>query len=436
MLETHREETLRIGKVFNALTSGLASPSEWLIEQLGGKASKTGIKVTMESSLGLAPVTYAINRISGHVSQMPVDICEEQPDGSEVKLRNNTWRLLNEAPNSIMTAFQFREVMMVHALMAGNARAYIQRNQNGTPVQLIPVMPYNCQTILVDGEKWHIITRESGQAQDIMARNDSIVDGNYFKVPNRDMLHVMGTSYNGIWGLHTIDIARDVFGLTQAGQDGAATTIANSGRPGIMLEAPPGMFRTPSDAKEWLDAFNAKHEGLDNTGRAGLLTDGIKANTLPISASDAQFLEQRNFQREEVALLFGLESILGDNSGQTYRSITERNVAYVTNCLQRWMTKWVQEIDTKLIANPRQSSRFDPGALLEGDPNSLAQYTNLLSQQGIATVNELRAFHNLDPVDDGDKLPSEVALEIAEATKPRDEEDDTSEPTTDSSEED
>ena len=228
----------------------------------------------------------------------------------------------------------------------------------------------------------------------------------------------MNTSLNGVWGMHVVEIAKDVFGLAQGGQEAAATTLANSGRPGLLLEAPVGMFRSAKDAQEFLDNFNTKHEGVSNTGRAGLLRDGMKATAVPVSASDAQFLEQRSFQREEIALLFGLESILGDNTGQTYRSISERNTAYVNNCLQRWMCKWEEEVMSKLISPARPLEvEFDTTPLLKGDPNSLADYTLKMQQHGILTINEIRQLHGFAPVDSGDKLPHEIALEATVETE-------------------
>ena len=406
---------MKLGKTFKAFaTSGLKNPSAWLLESIGYSPSKTGVSVTVQSALGLAPVIYAVNKISGHVAQMPIDICQYNDDGTRPKVRNNVWRLLNKNPNDIMTPFQLREVMMVHALITGNGRAYIERNSNGTPIGLIPILPQNCQTLLVGGTKWHLVTPQSGTTQDVIPIK--LKQGEYYKIPDRDVLHIMNTSYNGIWGMHVIDLARDVFGLTQAGQEGAAVTIANSGRPSILLEAPTGMFRSNEDAKEFLNHFNDKHSGLDNTGRAGLLRDGMKATTLPTSASDAQFLEQRNFQREEVALLFGLESIMGDNSGQTYRSISERNTAYINNCLGRWFAKWTEEIEKKLMPYGNLEAEFNTKQLMQGDPNSLADYTSKLGMEGIATINERRAMHGLDPVEDGDKLPHEIAMDITEAT--------------------
>lgn len=412
---------MKQSKSFWAFTNQ-KNPASWLVEFFNGEKSRTGIKVNTKTALGLAAVIYAVNKISGHVSQLPFNVFELMPDGNrELKNQNPAYRLLNVSPNQAMTAFTLREIMMVHALISGNGRCYIARNNLGTPVELIPILPENCQTMLVDGEKWHLVTAHEGTTQNTLPLK--LLQGEYYKIPDRDVLHIMNTSLNGVWGMHVVEIAKDVFGLAQGGQEAAAVTLANSGRPGLLLEAPVGMFRSAKDAQEFLDNFNKKHEGVTNSGRAGLLRDGMKANTLPVSASDAQFLEQRAFQREEIALLFGLESIIGDNTGQTYRSISERNTAYINNCLQRWLCKWEEEVSKKLISPARPLEvEFDTTPLLKGDPNSLADYTMKMQQHGVLTINEIRAMHGFVPVEDGDKLPHQIALDISEATEPANEE--------------
>ena len=406
-----------IGRAYRAF-SNLKNPSAWLTEFFGGTQSKTGIKVTTDSALGLAPVIYAANKISGHIAQLPVRVYDELSLEKEDRRQSPAWKLMNKRPNQFMTSFTMKEIMMVHALINGNGRAYIVRNSIGTPTDLLPIDPAHCQTILVDNRKYHLVMANPGTPQS--AISESLKTGEYYKVPDRDMIHIMNTSYNGIWGLHIIELAKDVFGLTQASQDSTAITMANSGRPGVLLEAPTGMFRSAKDAQEFLDNFNRKHEGITNTGRAGLLRDGMKATTVPISASDAQFLEQRNFQREEIALLFGLETIMGDNSGQTYKSISERNTAYIQNCLQRWFAKWECEIEDKLV-NPARPMRveFDSTPLAKGDPNSLADYSVKMGQTGAVTINEVRAMHGFAPVEDGDKLPHQIALDITKAQEPK-----------------
>jgi len=422
------------GKSVRALTSSVSNPASWLAEYFGGAKSKTGVKVGADTVLGLSAVIYAVNKISGHIAQLPIKVYDDSTKKKPNVTRSPAWRLLNVAPNDIMTSFTFREVVQAHALVQGNGRAYITRNSVGAPTSLIPLNPASCQTILVDGEKWHIVTRAEG-TQEMLP--DKLVSGEFYKVRDSDMIHIMNTSWNGVWGMHLIEMARDVFGLTQSAQDATAITMANSGRPGILLETPAGMFRSAKDAQAFLDQFNQKHEGVANTGRAGLLREGMKATTVPVSASDAQFLQQRMFQREEIAMLFGLESIIGDNTGQTYKSISERNTAYINNCLQRWFSKWEAEINRKLI-NPFKPlrSEFDSTPLAKGDPNNLADYSVKMNQTGAITINETRAMHGLPPHEGGDMLPHEQALEIASASEPKDgEEDDTEEVTEEVTEE-
>ena len=408
------------GKSFRALTSGIKNPSSWLAEYFGGQKSKTGVRVGADTVLGLASVIYAVNKISGHVAQLPIKVYDENSKEKADAKKSPAWRLLNLVPNEIMTAYTFKEVMQAHALVQGNGRAYIRRNSIGTPIELIPLAPASCQTILVDGEKWHLVTKTPG-TQEMISKQ--LASGEYYKVRDADMFHLMGTSWNGIWGMHLIEMAKDVFGLTQSSQDATAITMANSGRPGILLETPAGMFRSSKDAQEFLDNFNKKHEGVSNTGRAGMLREGMKATTVPVSAADAQFLQQRKFQREEIAMLFGLESIIGDNTGQTYKSISERNTAYINNCLQRWFAKWEAEAKRKLI-NPIKPLvvEFDSTPLAKGDPNSLADYSLKMNQTGSLTINETRAMHGLPPMEGGDMLPHEQALKIAEASESREDE--------------
>jgi len=408
---------MKLSKNFKALTTA-ANPAQWLIDAFnGGSKSKAGVNVNTGSVLGLSPVMYAVNKIGGHIAGMKINIKRSNKDGSVEIVDNNVSRLLNTSPNSVMTAYTLRECMMTHMLLAGNGRAYINRNSNGTPVELIPIQPQNCQTAYINGSKWHLVTPT--EFTEGLPQRGKNKDG-LLQIPDRDVIHVMNQSYNGIWGLNIVQVCKDVFGLTQAGQTGAANVIANSGRPGMLLEAPNGMFRSAEDAKEFLDNFNEAQAGLSNTGKAAILKDGMTANIMPISAADSQFLAQREFQRSEIAMLFGLEAYPGDNSGQTYKSITERNTAYINNTLSRFIMKWQQEIDAKLLSYGRLSSSFDTSSLQYGDPNSLAQYTDTMARAGVMTVNELRAANDLGNIEGGDELTNTAPTSEPNQPEPTD----------------
>lgn len=392
----------RLGKTFNALSSGIKDPAAWLIEAFGGGKSKSGVKVSVNSVLGLPTVWFAVQKISGHLAGLPINAKRNLGDGgSEIVRTSPGHKLLNVSPNHLMTPFQLRELMMIHALLLGNGRAYIERNSLGQPTSLIPVLPENCQTILVDDQKWHLVSKASGVSANITT---AFSENEYWKVPDRDMLHVMGMSYNGIWGMHVIDILRDAFGLGIAGQDGSASALKNSGRPGMVITAPPGMFRSSKEASEFLANFETKHEGVENSGKVGLLREGMQLNTLPISASDAQFIEQRQFQKVDIAMIFGLESILGDETGITYKSITERNAAFINGCLSRWFCKWEEECNRKLLPEQLRDSgtvsyQFDTTPLLKGDPSTLADYTRKMREQFALSTNEVREMHGFNPVE-------------------------------------
>lgn len=392
----------RLGKTFRALTSGITDPASWLIEAFGGGKAKSGVKVSTNTVLGLPAVWFAAQKISGHLAGLPLNARKQLPEGgTEVQRTSPGHKLLNVSPNNLMTPFQLRELMMIHALLLGNGRAYIERNGFGQPIGLIPVLPENCQTMLVNDQKWHLVSKDTGVSANL---SNAFSENEYWKVPDRDMLHIMGMSYNGIWGMHVIDILRDAFGLGIAGQDGSASALKNSGRPGMVITAPPGMFRSSKEASEFLKNFEQKHEGVENSGKVGLLREGMSLNTLPISASDAQFIEQRQFQRVDLAMIFGLESILGDETGITYKSITERNAAFINGCLSRWFCKWEEECNRKLLPEQLRDSgqvfyQFDTTPLLKGDPSTLADYTRKMREQFALSTNEVREMHGFNPVD-------------------------------------
>ena len=142
-----------------------------------------------------------------------------------------------------------------------------------------------------------------------------------------------------------------------------------------------------------------------------MIREGMKAQVLPNDTNTSGYVQQRQFQRESVAMIFLLESVFGDNTGSTYKSVTERNAAYVTNCLGRWINKIQDECDLKLLSQRQKATgsfcyKMDTSCLWKHDKLAVAQYTNSLFMQQSMTPNEIRELHGLPPHKDGDDLPS------------------------------
>ena len=387
-----------------AMTSGQTYVQKWLKDSLDGEDSSTGIRVTTKSAIGYPPVWYAINKIGGHIGVMPLVCRKRLEEGSEPAKRHPAYRLLKTRPNKNQSAICFKETLMTHALLMRSGRAAIIREE-GRPVELVLMLPDRTVTVMHEGEKWHVTNVPvDDPLEDHVPEKQNRT---YYKIRDEDVLHIPGLSFNGVDGLSLIDIARETFGLGLAGQKATARNFKNNARPGIILEAPAGMFGDEADAKEFLDNFNEAHSGLDETGKAGLIRDGMSVTTMPISAKDAEWLEQRKFERQDTALLFLLESILGDDESVSYNSLEHKNLAYLSNCLLRWLVRWEQECDEKLLTD-RQKSRdshffkFNEKALLRADSKTqMITLTGYLKNR-VMNPNEVRLKLDMIPYDGGD----------------------------------
>lgn len=395
-------------RIFDSTTSSLSSPASWLVDWFrGGPEADSGVVVDVYSALGFAPIWYSVSTIAGHVGMLPWNVHRKIDGGSEIADTHPLQKLLKYRPNEYQTPIAFKEQMMVHALLSGNGRAAIIK-RGGVATELLPMLPSCTYTCLVEGKKWHVV---ECQEDDMLLRTSRRYGvepkSKYYKIPDSDVFHIPGLGYDGIAGKSLISVAKDSIGLGLAAQKAASRSFRNGGKPGVVIEAPPGAFRDPKDAKEFIDNFNTYHEGLDNTGRAALMREGMKLTTLAISSSDAEWVAQRKFQRQEIALLFGIQSMPGDEDSVSYSSLEMKNLSYLQNCLQKWLTKWEQEADWKLLGERSRRThftRFNEDALLRSDSKTRMETLSLGITSRIYSPNEARAYLDLLPVPGGDEF--------------------------------
>jgi hypothetical protein len=220
-------------------------------------------------------------------------------------------------------------------------------------------------------------------------------------------LHIPGLSYDGISGVSLITVAKNSFGLGLAAQRAGANSFRHGSKPSVVLTAPNGMFRSDQETKAFLEEFNEYHTGLDNTGKAALMREGMTLSTVPMSASDSQWVEQRLFERQEAALFFQLEQILGDDSSVSYNSLEQKNLAYLQNCLMKWLVKWEQECDYKLLNDRSQRThyaKFNVDALLRPDSKTKMDTLSLAINARIMNPNEAREKLEMNPYAGGDEF--------------------------------
>lgn len=402
-----------MGVFANSYTRAINRFSGGLIGWLFGEDYEQDQHMTANRALSYAPVWNCVSRITGAFSVMPLNIHREIGRNKSIQTRHSSYDLFRWRPNPYQTPAVFKQQMLCHALLWGNARAYIVR-ENNRPVELIPILPDSTTTIMVDGEKWHG-TIADPQSRLRLFQGEPLRPEDIIWLRDEDVWHIPGLGFDGLEGKSLISLAKQSWGIGLNAEKHVAKQQQKGYAGGLLLEAPAGVFRNNKDAKDFLDEFKESHEGSDNAGTIGLLREGIKANVMAMNNADAQFIEQRRFQREDAALWFVMQSILGDSSGNSYASLEQKNLAYRMECLAPWSTKIEEESDMKLLTmSERQRGfyhKFNDGALLRTEK---AQTMAFISQGIAARVinpNEARGMLDMNPYEGGDEYvnPNTIA---------------------------
>src|SRR5690606_35701299 len=134
--------------------------------------------------------------------------------------------------------------------------------------------------------------------------------------------------------------------------------------------------------------------------------EGVKANVMAMSNRDAEFVSTLMYMRQEEALRFMLENILGDDSSVSYNSLEQKNLAYMQNCLNPWLRQWEEECELKILSSRELSDgyyfKFNDGALLRTDKATSMTTASLAIQNKVWSRNEVREMFYMNPVEGGD----------------------------------
>jgi HK97 family phage portal protein len=376
-----------------------------LLRMMGLSDDESPSTVSLRQAMSLPPVWYAHNKLCGDIGMLPIDVKRKVGGGSEPDLKHDGYRLLREQPNKIQAPSVFKEQIASQAIMYGNGRAAIIRNGDSIE-ELIPMLPDRTATFIYEGEKYHI-------TKPLKDDNKNLFDGyrggseEYLTFSDADVLHITGFTYNGVEGIGLMQIAQAVFSGGVDAQRHVANQLRRGFRGKIFLEAPQGAFRNEGQAREFIETFNKAESGPDNAGRAGLLREGIKANAVNMSNNDAQFVQLQKFTRQDVGLLFGIESMPGDGESVSYNSLEQKNLAYLV-ALDRWLVKFEEQCDMKLRTERQRRTgthyfKVNRAAILRTDAKTTQDVLCNYITHRVLNPNEAREKLDINPYKGGDE---------------------------------
>lgn len=381
-------------------------------EVFGGRKSAAGRSVNVENALQVATVLGCVRVLADGLSQVPLKLFRESPDGkTRMPAKDHAlYDVLHRQPNPWQTSYRYRETLMLHLALCGNAFSFINRVR-GSVVELLPIQPGRMKV------KQNADLSFSYETQDSAGR--------WVGIPTEAVWHLRGPSWNSWMGLEIVALARDAIGLTMAIEEQQAGLY----RDGVSV---PGVLSvdgnlTDDQYKKLRDWLAKEHAGSRNAGTPMILDRAAKWTAMALSSADAQTIEQRRMQIEEVCRPFRIMPIMVGSSDKaaTYASAEQMFLAHVVHTLAPWYERIEQDIDVFLLtAKERRDgiyAKFVEEGLLRGAMKDTAEYLNRLTGGGIMTRNEARAKLDMNPIDGLDEplTPTNmVAGEPPRAAKP------------------
>jgi HK97 family phage portal protein len=354
-----------------------------ILELLAGPKASSGVHMSERKALTIPAVSTAVRLIGGTVGSMPQDVYRRTEEGGrELALRHWAHPLLHDAPNEYHTAFTWRELLVTHVLLWGNSYNRIEWLQNGTAGALLPLMPWCVEPRLTSGGvKYYTVHLDNGKED----------------LPDDEVLHVPGVSYDGMRGMSVIERMRDAMGLSKAAEDLAGAFFANGAKVGGILEVPGKM--DPEAQKNLVESLQKTLTSKEGAFKAIVLEEGAKFHgPTMMPFKDAQFLELRGYQRAEILAEFGVPPHLGglsDKQTSWGTGIEQMDIGYAKHTIMPLCARIEMECNRKLFRRGSgYYTKFNLDALMRGDFKSRMEGLQIAVGGPWLTRNEARAVED------------------------------------------
>jgi HK97 family phage portal protein len=367
-----------------------ASIDDLLRELYSAPPAKSGQVVTWKSALEVTTVLACVRVLADGIAQVPWKVYRETADGKGREVARDHWAydLLSYKPNPWQTSYEFREQIMAHLALCSNAFVFKNMNARGQVIELLPFEP---QTVTVRRNEDYSLTYKVNTE-----------DGRQIVIPSDRMWHMRGLSWNGWFGMEAIKLAREAIGLGMASEETESRAFKQGTRLSGVLEYPAKL--SDEALKRLRETWEANYSGAGNAGKTGILEDGMKFNPISQTHEDAQLLELRGFQVEEICRAFRVLPIMVGRADKaaTYASAEQMFLAHVMHTLGPWYSRLELSADKNLLsgsADDKIFTKFITAGLLRGDAAARAALYGAGIKDGWMTRNEARGFEEMNPLD-------------------------------------
>jgi len=360
-------------------------------ELMGQASAKTGQRVDWKTALQITTAFACARVIADGIAQVPFRLYRDLPGGGKQPATDHTLHtLLGSRPNDWQTSFELREQIALHLVFTGDAFVWLNRVRG----QIVELLAY---------EPGAVTVKRNGWALSYEVATDQ---GRRITIPAADMWHIRGPSWSGWQGLNAVKLAREALGLALATEEHSARMFANGARVGGILttEGTP----KPEDRKEMRETWQQTYGGVANAFKTALLWGGLKYQPLAQQNDQAQLIEQRRFQIEEICRFARVLPIMVGHAdkSQTFASAEQMFLAHTIHTLGPWYARLEQSADAHLLTDQDRDAglytKFLPQALMRGAHKDRSEYfAKALGAGGSPawmTQDEVRLLDELNPL--------------------------------------
>jgi len=359
---------------------------------LGGFDRLAGLPTPTVNSSMTQPAVWACVRVLAEtVATLPLHLYRTTRSGGRERATNHRlYNLLHRLPNQELTSFEFEELLTSHCATWGNAYAYMELNNAGQVIELWPLRPDRMRIWrMTTGELQYIYTLPGGEERRLA----------FWQVHHR-----RGLSSDGIVGYSPVRQAMLAIALSMATEEFGARFFAQGAQPGFLLSYP-GVLKDDAYArlaKRW----SSDTGGLTNAHKVKILEEGLKVEKVGIPPEEAQFLQTRVFQAQEVARMFRMPPHkIGLLENATFSNIEHQAIEFMTDTIQPWLRRNEAAMWRDMLTEAERQTMYMEylvEGMLRGDTMTRYQAYAIGRQWGWLSVNDIRAMENRDPVADGD----------------------------------
>jgi HK97 family phage portal protein len=383
----------KVSKAARWLLKSVAGAVKTLQPAPGGGYSHSGKSVTAQTALQVATAWACIRLISETIATLPLGVYERDGGGRRRAARDHwLYVLVHDQPNANMTAVEFWEAVIAQICLWGNAYC-LKSFSGGRLVSLDPLNP----------DQMKVMTNEFGDLVYKYATKGGVVT-----YTEREIFHIKGFGIDGLIGLSPISYARNSLGAAMSADEASGKLFANGMRVGGAISFPAVLTKT--QRQEIREGMVENLAGVANTGKIMVLEGGSQYQPLSMNPQDAQMLQTRSFNVEEICRWFRVPPFMVGHSEKSTSwgtGLEQQMIGFLTFALRPYLTRVEQAIRKSLLSpaeRARYSAEFNLEGLMRADSAGRAALYASAAQNGWMTRNEIRELENRPPLEGGDEL--------------------------------